>query len=780
MSFASRLAALLVFAIPSLSLAQLQVVSTSPALNAFAPTTVTISIEFNQALNTATIDDDTFRVSGMWSGKAEGNYTFSNGDKTVTLTPDDPFSAGEMVFVNLSHDITSNTAQPLRAAGYAFQFMTKTAPSAATFAEIDNFSNTSGPHTQIYGANAADLNNDNYLDLATINEESDDVRVFLNLADGSGLYGGMETPVPIGHQASPNAPADFNNDGNMDLCVGAASTSDVWVLLGAGDGSFSSVTGIDTGGEPHGIVPIDVDGDADLDIVTANVGDNELQLLINNGSGSFGAPTSFEGNVNGEYGLTVADMDGDGISDLIVAGRNGSEIAVMLGNGDTTFTAAGAAQSTGGSTWVVVVGDVDGDGILDAATANDGSGNVGVLIGNGDGTFDPVDIISIGSHVPSVDLGDLDGDDDLDLVVSSYGGSFWRWFENDGSGNFTVVDSFAAPSNPSCAVLLDFDNDGDLDMALTDEIADRVVLMENGGMSSCSLTPRTNCRFPTEEGKSTLVLRDKDDRDALSWSWRKGETTLKSELGMPTGSDGYALCLYENGVFQQGWEMPAGQQCGNKPCWKDTSKGYSYTDRDLTPDGISSVRLKEGLVDGKATVGVRGKGVRLDMPLLPDLNDDLEVQLQRTNDVLCFAAEFSFPFKKHDNETLRALSDAPPNAGVPDPIWSEIHSLVIGPTCGGCHGGSGGLAGLGDCNTAHANLVNVMSTELPSMDRVEPTAPAMSWLMHKLDGTQGSFSGMCSGGFCGSQMPLGGDPLSMEVRDAIRQWIMDGAVNDCP
>jgi hypothetical protein len=29
-------------------------------------------------------------------------------------------------------------------------------------------------------------------------------------------------------------------------------------------------------------------------------------------------------------------------------------------------------------------------------------------------------------------------------------------------------------------------------------------------------------------------------------------------------------------------------------------------------------------------------------------------------------------------------------------------------------------------------------------------------------------------------MPLGGQPLSQEVRDAIRTWISNGAVNDCP
>jgi len=111
--------------------------------------------------------------------------------------------------------------------------------------------------------------------------------------------------------------------------------------------------------------------------------------------------------------------------------------------------------------------------------------------------------------------------------------------------------------------------------------------------------------------------------------------------------------------------------------------------------------------------------------------------------------------------------------------WFAIHAQVIAPRCSGCHGGSGGLSGLGDCETAYLNLVNVASTELPTMDRIEPGDPVNSWIMHKLDGTQGTFSAQCTGMFCGSRMPLGGPYLDADTRDAIRTWILNGAVNDC-
>lgn len=762
--------------------AQLQVVSTSPALNAVAPASTAIEIDFDRAVDTATITDESFRAFGRWSGPVSGTFSFSNGNQTVRLTPDDPFTAGELVYVNLSHDVVAADLSALRDEGFAFQFVTATVASPATFAEVDTFTNMdtpSGPQTRIYGAAATDLDNDGYLDLATVNEVSADVRVFLSQADGSATFGTMLAPQDIGVEASPNETADFDNDGNVDMVIGAASSDDVWILLGAGDGTFSSAQNIVTGGEPHGVAPLDVDGDGDLDVVNANVGANDLSLLVNDGNGVFGAPTFFSGGVDGEYGLAAADMDGDGITDLVVAGRNGSEIVTMLGNGDGTFTAAGAAQSTGGSTWVVVLGDMDGDGIMDAATANDGDGNVGVLLGVGDGTFAPVDVIPIGSHVPSVDLGDLDGDGDLDMVVSSFGGGFWRWFRNDGTASFTAVEDFVAPDNPSCSVLFDADNDGDLDMALTDEIADVVTIMRNGDAPvgfSCSPAPSA-CRAATVAGKSRLLLKDGPaDADKLVWVWKTGESTTKAELGDPPAGDDFALCLYHEGELVRGFAVPGAGNCAGKPCWKEVGKGFVYKDKGLTPDGILVAKLLEGSSDDAKMI-VKGKGAALALPSLVGLDDVIDVQLQKDGGP-CWGARYSPPFKKSDAAALKAVSDDA--AGVLAPLWSEIQAQVLGPQCAGCHGGSAGLAGLGGCNSGYASLVDVASSEHTTMDRVEPGDPDASWLMHKLDGTQGIFTAQCFGNFCGNRMPLGGPFLSQADLDAVRAWIANGAANDCP
>jgi hypothetical protein len=256
-----------------------------------------------------------------------------------------------------------------------------------------------------------------------------------------------------------------------------------------------------------------------------------------------------------------------------------------------------------------VLGDVNGDGKLDAATANDGDGTIGILLGNGDGTFAPVSTISIGSHVPSVDLGDLDGDGDLDLVPSSFGGGFWRWYRNDGTGAFTFVDQFEAPDNTVVRRPLRRRQRRRPRPGAHRRDRRRRHHHANDDQSGCTPAPSA-CRQPLEAGKSKLTLKDKtpDTSDGLNWKWTKGEITAKADFGDPTSSTDYELCLYENGALVRGFRVPAGDLCRTKPCWRDIGKGFTYTDPDRTPSGIQAAKLVEGLIAGKANVKVKGKG----------------------------------------------------------------------------------------------------------------------------------------------------------------------------
>src|SRR5262249_35285970 len=259
-----------------------------------------------------------FRVFGKQSGTKAGSISFTNGDTSVTVTPARPFLAGEVVHVNLSHAIKGADASSLRSAGFTYQFRIATASSARSFTRIQNFSNRDIPsvNSHLYGAMAGDVNGDGWVDLTTVNEDSADLRVTLNKADGSGTFGPfLSPPTAIGPESSPNESCDLDNDGHIDIAVSSTDDGAVFVALGEGDGTWKSVQEVTLGTAPetHGVAVLDIDGDGDWDVVNANHAASNLAVSINTG-GVLGDPNFIESGVDGEYALNSGDMNNDGIA----------------------------------------------------------------------------------------------------------------------------------------------------------------------------------------------------------------------------------------------------------------------------------------------------------------------------------------------------------------------------------------------------------------------------------------------------------------------------------
>jgi hypothetical protein len=91
----------------------------------------------------------------------------------------------------------------------------------------------------------------------------------------------------------------------------------------------------------------------------------------------------------------------------------------------------------------------------------------------------------------------------------------------------------------------------------------------------------------------------------------------------------------------------------------------------------------------------------------------------------------------------------------------------------GCHAGTSPAVGQNlSAGQAWAAIVNVTSQESPALMRVRPFLPDSRYLVHKIQGTQGSVGGG------GGQMPLGGSPLAAEQIATIRAWITAGALDN--
>jgi hypothetical protein len=136
------------------------------------------------------------------------------------------------------------------------------------------------------------------------------------------------------------------------------------------------------------------------------------------------------------------------------------------------------------------------------------------------------------------------------------------------------------------------------------------------GTGNCAPGPRTDCLEPTVAAKARVLIKDKtpDRADLLVWKWIKGEATTLADFGDPTTTDGYTLCVFDDGTEVFRSTIDPGGACGSLPCWRPLgSSGYKYINRDRTPDGILKLLLKSGAA-GKAKVILKGKGDNLPFP----------------------------------------------------------------------------------------------------------------------------------------------------------------------
>ena len=137
-------------------------------------------------------------------------------------------------------------------------------------------------------------------------------------------------------------------------------------------------------------------------------------------------------------------------------------------------------------------------------------------------------------------------------------------------------------------------------------------------VQGCIAAPATGCRLSTDPRATRLHLRD-DTPDLVEFIWKRGAATTKADFGNPVmaGGTSYQLCIYDQAGGSTSVLLsaaaPPDDLCNAKhpkPCWKETGHGFTYLDRDLTPDGLFKITLKEG-VDGAAKITVKGKGDNL-------------------------------------------------------------------------------------------------------------------------------------------------------------------------
>ena len=175
----------------------------------------------------------------------------------------------------------------------------------------------------------------------------------------------------------------------------------------------------------------------------------------------------------------------------------------------------------------------------------------------------------------------------------------------------------------------------------------------------CSTVPRVDCLGPFIPGKGgslTVKRGTTPDRDILKWKWAKGERTTVADFGHPLTETDYRLCIYDASGLRLQATAPHGGNCGLKPCWAaQGTSGFKYKDKELLPDGIQQMKLKQG-ADGKAQIQLTARGVPLGIPDLTTVNQPVRLQL-RNLDGLCWEGVFSAPATVHTSTSFKDKAD---------------------------------------------------------------------------------------------------------------------------
>ena len=218
----------------------------------------------------------------------------------------------------------------------------------------------------------ADVNHDRKADIIVGN--MDDGTVTVLLGDGNGHFtSAPHSPFPC--NASPNdiAVADMNGDGHRDLIIANTQTPYITVLLGDGKGGFKpsarSPFATKSFPHPHGVVVGDFAEDGKPSVITDSWGHDQILLLTTDGKGNLILPGKFfSADLHTDSGVRAADFNHDGKLDIVTVNQAANVVGLLLGDGRGDFRRApGSPFAAGDTPWYFDVGDVNGDGNSDVA-----------------------------------------------------------------------------------------------------------------------------------------------------------------------------------------------------------------------------------------------------------------------------------------------------------------------------------------------------------------------------------------------------------------------------
>jgi len=283
------------------------------------------------------------KVPYTWTvaaGALPTGLTLAPSTGTITGTPN---TTGSFTF---TMQVTDSSA-PALTAQQQFTLTPFTGPERGPVALVtSNFRN----------GTLASANNAPAVDLAVVNEASNNVTVLLDSVDTNGNVTFTEatnSPVAVGTAPVAVATGDLNADGVPDLAVVNQGDNTISILLGSSnlDGTFTEATGspLPTATTPAGIVIANFANGAVPDIAVTNKGSSTLGVYIGQGKGTFASRIELNTPV-GPSALIAATLTSSGLPDVALvsqdpAAAQGVVTVIQDSSNFANSTTSGAAQT---------------------------------------------------------------------------------------------------------------------------------------------------------------------------------------------------------------------------------------------------------------------------------------------------------------------------------------------------------------------------------------------------------------------------------------------------